>query len=77
MLCRLNRELAALAPTILQLKSVDVFHNSLMPDQAHPIAQSQFVAEIQTNLAVESEGYLIFREMLYRKFAPAAAAKFL
>jgi hypothetical protein len=77
MVRRMNSELAALAPTMLQLRSVGVFHNSPVPDQAHSIAESRMVDDIQTNLEVEGEGYLVSREMLYRKFGATASAKYL
>ena len=73
----MNGELAALASTMLQLRSVGVFHNSPVPDQSHSIAESRIVSEIQTNLDVEGEGYLVSREMLYRKFGATESAKYL
>ena len=77
MVRRVNGELAALAPIMLQLRSVGVFHNAPVPDQAHSIAESRLISEIQTNLDVEGEGYLVSREMLYRKFGAAAPPKYL
>jgi hypothetical protein len=59
---RINLEIAALAPTILKLRSTGVFHYPDVPDQARPLAASRLVRSI---------------EMTQRFVKPPAAARFL
>ncbi len=44
---RINLEIAALAPTILKLRSTGVFHYPDVPDQARPLAASRLVRSIE------------------------------
>jgi hypothetical protein len=44
---RINLEIAALAPTILNLRSTGVFHYPDVPDQAKPLATSKLVRSIE------------------------------
>ena len=44
---RINLEIAALAPTILKLRSTGVFHYPDVPDQAQPLAASRLVRSIE------------------------------
>jgi hypothetical protein len=44
---RVNLEIAALAPTILKLRSTGVFHYPDVPDQARPLSASRLVRSIE------------------------------
>jgi hypothetical protein len=44
---RINLEIAALAPTILNLRSTGVFHYPDVPDQAKPLSTSKLVRSIE------------------------------
>jgi hypothetical protein len=59
---RVNLEIAALAPTILKLRSTGVFHYPDVPDQGKPLAASRLVRSI---------------EMTQRFVKPPAAGQFL
>jgi len=59
---RINLEIAALAPTILKLRSTGVFYYPDVPDQARPLAASRLVR---------------FIEMTQRFVKPPAAGRFL
>ena len=59
---RINLEIAALAPTILKLRSTGVFHYPEVPDQGKPAAASRLVRSI---------------EMTQRYVKPPVAGRFL
>ncbi|MGC9950826.1 MAG: hypothetical protein ABSF64_31050 [Bryobacteraceae bacterium] len=44
---RINLEIAALAPTILKLRSTGVFHSPDVPEQAQPLSASKLVRSIE------------------------------
>ncbi len=44
---RINLQIHALAPTLVQLRSTGVFHYPDVPDQAHPLAQSRIVDSVE------------------------------
>jgi hypothetical protein len=62
MLRRINKQLHALAPTILKLRSTGVYHHPEPPPQARPLSESRLVERI---------------EMVQRYVTPPVAGRFL
>ena len=77
MVRRINHEVAALAPTLLQLRSTGVYHYPDVPDAAAPLSGSRLVAEVRTGVAVAGEGYKQTREMLHRILGRETPGRFL
>jgi hypothetical protein len=63
---RLNREIAALAPTLLRLHSLGVYHYPEVPDQGAGLSGARYVASVRTGIEVAGEGYSQTKEMLHR-----------
>jgi len=62
MLRRINKQIHALAPTLLRLKSTGVYHYPDVPDRCRPLSQSRWVESV---------------EMTQRLVRPPAGARFL